>query len=88
VSVAHELLSDDKLDPERFTVAGFADTRPLVANENDVGRERNRRVEIVIHQGVDKETRDKLQVLREEDPEAYKELGVEDTFDLFPNEIF
>lgn len=88
VSVAHELLDGDKLDPNRFTVAGYADTRPLAVNDSSAGRERNRRVEIVIQQGVDAETRAKLQVLKDEDPDVYKELNVDEQFDLSPGEIF
>ncbi|HDD35655.1 MAG TPA: flagellar motor protein MotB [Candidatus Desulfofervidus auxilii] len=36
------------LNPERFVLMGFADTRPLVPNINDRNRARNRRVEIII----------------------------------------
>ena len=40
------------IDQERFTVAGYADTKPLVSNATGAGRARNRRVEIVIRQGL------------------------------------
>ncbi|MDR5867529.1 flagellar motor protein MotB [Halomonas koreensis] len=48
-SVANLLLEDGRLDPERLVVRGFADTRPLTANETPEGRARNRRVEITIN---------------------------------------
>ncbi|MEL7451487.1 MAG: flagellar motor protein MotB [Pseudomonadota bacterium] len=51
VSVAHELLKEDTLDPERMAVTGHADTRPQVANDTVEGRARNRRVEIRIERG-------------------------------------
>jgi chemotaxis protein MotB len=50
VSVAHELMLDDGLDKSRITVSGFADSRPLVAEETPENRAINRRVEIVISQ--------------------------------------
>jgi chemotaxis protein MotB len=36
------------LPPSRFSVAGYADTVPIEANDTDAGRSRNRRVDIVI----------------------------------------
>ncbi len=51
VSVAHELLKEDTLDPQRIAVTGHADTRPQVANDTSEGRARNRRVEIRIERG-------------------------------------
>jgi chemotaxis protein MotB len=50
VSVAHELMLDELLDKSRISVSGFADSRPLVAEETPENRARNRRVEIVISQ--------------------------------------
>ena len=51
VSVAHELIKSESLDERRFTVVGFADTRPLVPNSEWRSRAKNRRVEIVVEQG-------------------------------------
>jgi chemotaxis protein MotB len=43
------VLSDKfQLSPERFSVAGYADTAPVASNDTDEGRARNRRVDIVI----------------------------------------
>lgn len=56
VSVAVELLKDTGLDKSRMVVVGHADTKPLVANDTEENRKRNRRVEISIMQGKAKET--------------------------------
>lgn len=90
VSVAHELLSEDVLNPQRVTVSGFSYTRPLVANDTVENRALNRRVEIVISQGVDQETRTELDGLKEENPQGYKDLDIKLTprFDISPDEIF
>jgi len=43
------VLSDKfQLSPERFSVAGYADTAPVASNDTSEGRARNRRVDIVI----------------------------------------
>jgi chemotaxis protein MotB len=52
VTVAHHLMDRDGAEPARFEVTGFADTRPLVANDSDPARARNRRVEIVVTRDV------------------------------------
>ena len=89
VSVAHALF-DDKLTPDRFTVSGHADTRPLVSNETPAGKARNRRVEVVINQGLDDEVRQELEVIRSEDPTLYQQIREElmYRFELKPDEIF
>lgn len=51
VSVAHELFTAGVLDEARFTVMGYADTRPLVPNIDWRSRAKNRRVEITVEQG-------------------------------------
>lgn len=48
VSVLHALLRSTELKPERFTVSGHADTKPLVPNSDSVNRAQNRRVDITI----------------------------------------
>ncbi len=53
VTVAHELLRGG-VDPKRLMVAGYADNRPLVPNDNADHRAKNRRVEILLEQeGID-----------------------------------
>lgn len=56
VAIAHELVKVDGFDPSRMIVAGHADAKPLVPNNNALNRRRNRRVEIAINQGKAKET--------------------------------
>jgi chemotaxis protein MotB len=40
------------LDPSRFSVAGYADKAPIADNADETGRQRNRRVDIVILNGT------------------------------------
>ncbi len=88
LSVAHELFSGNTLDENRFMVTGFADTKPIVANDTENHRARNRRVEIVIHQGLDHETSDELKKMQQIDPGLIKELNLDRTFTLTPEEVF
>ena len=47
-------------------------------------------MEIVIQQSLDEDTKQELQVLKEEDPEYFEELGLEEEvlFDLNTGDIF
>jgi chemotaxis protein MotB len=45
----HYLVSKGS-DPNRFSVAGYAEYRPVADNETDEGRAKNRRVEMIISQ--------------------------------------
>ncbi len=47
-SVARFLIDNHKISPELFTMIGYADTRPKDTNKTAAGRQKNRRVEIVI----------------------------------------
>jgi flagellar motor protein MotB len=40
------------LDSTRFSVAGYADKAPIADNADETGRQRNRRVDIVILNGA------------------------------------
>ncbi|MFW6027911.1 MAG: flagellar motor protein MotB [bacterium] len=90
VSVAHGLFGDGGLDQGRFTITGYADTQPLVSNETAAGRARNRRVEVVIHQGLDDDVRRELEVLRAENPAAFEAVRQDlvERFELSPDEVF
>lgn len=90
VSVAHGLFGGGELAQGRFTITGHADTKPLVSNANAAGRARNRRVEIVIHQGLSEDVQQELEVLRAENPAAYNAVRQEliERFELSPDEIF
>jgi chemotaxis protein MotB len=90
VSVAHGLFEDPELDQERFTITGFADTKPLVSNSNAAGKARNRRVEVVIHQGLGADVKNDLEILKNEFPATYENVRQEliQRFELSPEEIF
>lgn len=90
VSVAHELFVDPDLDQDRFAVMGYAETRPLVSNSTVAGKARNRRVEVMINQGLTPEVQGELEVLRDENPALYQEVREElfERFELSPEEIF
>ena len=49
-SVAHYILAYTSIAPERITVQGYADSRPLAPNDSAENRAKNRRVEITIQQ--------------------------------------
>ena len=48
-TVLRELVEGHGLDGRRLSAAGYADQRPLAANNTPEGRATNRRVEIVVH---------------------------------------
>ena len=47
-SVAEFLLSHSKIKPERVSTMGFGEYRPIESNQTAIGRQKNRRVEIII----------------------------------------
>ncbi len=60
VTVVHSLLLNDKIDPKRVVVEGYADTQPLVPNDTTENRATNRRVELVLIRGEDIESGESL----------------------------
>ena len=90
VSVAHGLFEDPEIDQERFTITGYAETKPLVSNTTAAGKARNRRVEVVVHQGLDADVRGDLEILKTEFPNTYENVRREliQTFELSAEEIF
>lgn len=52
VTLFHRLGRAAEIDPQRVTVEGHADTRPVASNETAEGRARNRRVEVVLVHGT------------------------------------
>jgi len=56
VSVAHEMMLATNIPSKRFLVQGFADTEPVAKNDTAANRARNRRVEIILQQGEDRQT--------------------------------
>lgn len=80
LSVAQELFADPRIDQSRYQVSGYADTRPLVPNNSSANRAKNRRVEIVIQKGKDKELFNRL-------PATLDGLDIQG-LDLSPADIF
>ena len=93
VSVAHELMRGGDIPEKRFEVSGFADAKPLVPNTTPDNKARNRRVEILIKQGLEDElSKEDMDVLKEnkEGEDILRELDIAPKylFDLDPDEIF
>ncbi len=55
VTVIEELLKSGKFDKKRFKIAAFGDTKPIAPNTTSKGRAKNRRVEVTLVYGRDKE---------------------------------
>ena len=47
-SVAEFLLKSTTIDPGRISTMGFGEYRPLESNDTAMGRQKNRRVEIIV----------------------------------------
>lgn len=47
-SVAEFLLKSTTIDPSRLSTMGFGEYRPLASNDTEEGRQKNRRVEIIV----------------------------------------
>lgn len=62
VTVLHALLRNPKLDQKRVVVQGFADTKPVESNATPQGRAKNRRVELIIMRGTDKDSGEEISV--------------------------
>jgi chemotaxis protein MotB len=92
VSVAHELMSGGVVSSTRFEVSGKADTQPLVPNSSAENRARNRRVEIVIEQGLAEELSEDDKALLQTDAgqDILRELDIAPKylFNLNPEEVF
>ncbi len=91
VTVAHALMSGGTINEKRFSVSGYADTEPLVDNSTAANRARNRRVEIIVHQGLDNSlSDDEKALLKENGQDIMRDLDLDPgyLFDLQPEEIF
>lgn len=74
VSVAHGLFEGGQLIEGRYSVKGYAETSPLVDNDSSENRARNRRVEIVVSQGLDNETGEQLDAIEKIDPILFNQI--------------
>lgn len=91
ISVAEELMKNDNINYRRFEVAGLADTKPLVENTTRANRSRNRRVEIIIQQGLgDELSQEDKEVLQQDGQDILRDLDLDPQylFNLSPEEIF
>ena len=61
LSVLHYLLDTNGVVPERVSASGFGEYRPVASNETKEGRQKNRRVEIVILPKAEKVAADQAQ---------------------------
>ena len=86
LDVAHGLFDDGYIKQDRFSVAGFSDTRPLVPNDTPENRRKNRRVEIILQEKTDKQVKEELK----EESKALDDntTMIENLFELDPDEIF
>ncbi|MEP3855448.1 flagellar motor protein MotB [Porticoccus hydrocarbonoclasticus] len=78
LSVTHELIEGDELDDDRFMVIGRADTQPFQGNTSPQNRAQNRRVEIVIRQGLDKATATSINDIQKANPDLLNTLNLGD----------
>lgn len=77
LSVAHELLEFDELVDDRFLVVGHADTQPHMDNDTAENRAANRRVEIIVRQGLDEETSETISEIQESNPDVLSTLNLD-----------
>ncbi len=50
-SVRRWLAEKERVDGSKLAARGFGESRPVVSNDTDAGRQKNRRVEVVIRKG-------------------------------------
>ena len=48
LNTAYFLISEEGLDPEKVSIVGYSEYKPIESNETALGRASNRRVDIVI----------------------------------------
>jgi chemotaxis protein MotB len=77
VTVAQTLFQDGTIDESRFTAIGYAATRPLVPNDSTEARARNRRVEIVVQQGLNDDVKRDLDAIRRNDSEGFQRVRID-----------
>lgn len=88
LEVAHALFESGEVDRARFSVGGFADTQPLVPDDSPENRARNRRVEIILQQPLDDETKKEINQARQQAPDFLPRDQLSDFGGLNPDEIF
>ncbi|WP_461520257.1 flagellar motor protein MotB [Porticoccus sp.] len=77
LSVTHALTQDAVLDNHRFMVVGRADTLPFKDNTSPQNRAQNRRVEIVIRQGLDEATAASIRDIQKSNSDVLNTLNLD-----------
>lgn len=77
LSVVHELLLFEDLQDDRFLVVGHADTQPYLDNSTPENRAANRRVEIIVRQGLDEETSETINEIQSSNPDILSTLNLD-----------
>lgn len=85
LAVNHELQKNRVVDHKRFRVTGFGDTKPIAKNDTNDNRSKNRRVELIIRQGLNSNVSKSLKTLQEGANSLLQSLQVED--DISPEDI-
>ena len=88
VAFAEELFVAPEMDETRFQVVGHADTSPLVPNDDDAARERNRRVEIIILRTHEDDNDDEPEMAPTQQELDDAASASPEDFELAPDEIF
>lgn len=78
LSVTHELIKNSTLDDNRFMVIGYADTKPYKPNNSPKNRAKNRRVEVVIRQGLDEETTKEIKNIQRTNPDVLNSMNIDE----------
>ncbi len=89
--IAEVVLKKGIINTRRFEVAGLADTQPLVDNSTRSNRARNRRVEIIIRQGLGEVlSEEEKEVLKADGQDIMRDLDLEPDylFNLKPEDVF
>jgi chemotaxis protein MotB len=66
MSVLHYLIDKEGVDPARVSATGYGEFHPVASNDSKVGRQKNRRVEIVILPNTVKDKEQGSEVAEEE----------------------
>ncbi|MGS2723858.1 flagellar motor protein MotB [Porticoccus sp. GXU_MW_L64] len=78
LSVNHELQKNRVVDHKRFRVTGYGDTKPVAKNDSSSNRAQNRRVELIIRQGLDSNVSKDLKTLQQGANSFIQSLQIDD----------
>ncbi|MDM3871979.1 flagellar motor protein MotB [Porticoccus sp. W117] len=78
LAVNHELQKNRVVDHKRFRVTGYGDTKPVAKNDSQGNRAQNRRVELIIRQGLNSNVTESLKTLNQGASSLFQSLQVDD----------